>query len=310
VSSTGAISNSFNNLDSMNSGNVLLALFKETGQAKYRIAADKIRNRLDTYPTINEAWWHSTSDSRRNQTWADGVFMVLPFLVRYGHDVNNRNFPDGNNAYAEAVKQLKLYYANLRDPSTEIHPSTEMLRHAYDGSPAGQKASWANPTTGQSPETWCRGQGWFFMTLIEVLEIIPTTQPGRQDLITMLQRVIPALQTYQDSASGRWFQLVIRGSNPSNWTETSCSAMYTYVISRAVERGYVDASFNAVALRGWEGIKGRVNSNFDVSQICVGTNVGSTQSFYYGRTRATNDLHGLGAFIIAAEQLQRRTAGT
>ena len=36
----------------------------------------------NTYPrTTDGGWWHSTSASRKNQLWADGVFMVLPFLV-------------------------------------------------------------------------------------------------------------------------------------------------------------------------------------------------------------------------------------
>ena len=48
VSPSGGISNSFNNLDSMLSGIVLLDLYQETGQAKYRIAADKIRRRFNT----------------------------------------------------------------------------------------------------------------------------------------------------------------------------------------------------------------------------------------------------------------------
>lgn len=48
VSPSGDISNGFNNLDSMLSGIVLLDLYQETGQAKYRIAADKIRRRFNT----------------------------------------------------------------------------------------------------------------------------------------------------------------------------------------------------------------------------------------------------------------------
>ena len=50
VASDGSISVTFNNLDSMQSGNILLILYKETGQAKYRIAAQQIRDRLKTYP--------------------------------------------------------------------------------------------------------------------------------------------------------------------------------------------------------------------------------------------------------------------
>jgi unsaturated rhamnogalacturonyl hydrolase len=86
--------------------------------------------------------------------------------------------------------------------------------------------------------------------------------------------------------------------------------MYTYVTSRAVERGYVDASYKAVATRGYQGVLTRVSRGSDgltnVSGICVGTNVGN-QAYYFARARKTNDLHGLGAFLIMNEQLQRTT---
>jgi rhamnogalacturonyl hydrolase YesR len=39
-------------------------------------------------------------------------------------------------------------------------------------------------------------------------------------------------------------------------------------------------------------------------QDCIGTNVGS-YSFYVAHPRATNDFHGLGAFLIMNEQLLR-----
>src|ERR1044072_1449656 len=40
----------FDNLDSMLPGNLLLLLYKETKDPKYRLAAERIRKRFDTYP--------------------------------------------------------------------------------------------------------------------------------------------------------------------------------------------------------------------------------------------------------------------
>ena len=42
----------FDNLDSMLPGNLLLLLYQETKEAKYKTAADKIRRRFDTYPNM------------------------------------------------------------------------------------------------------------------------------------------------------------------------------------------------------------------------------------------------------------------
>jgi unsaturated rhamnogalacturonyl hydrolase len=112
--------------------------------------------------------------------------------------------------------------------------------------------------------------------------------------------------------TGRWFQVVDKGSNPDNWTETSCSAMYTYMLSRAAELGYVDEHYKAVAARGYQGVLRKVTKGSDgltsITDISEGTNVGNL-AYYLARARNTNDLHGLGAFMIMNEQL-RRTGGT
>ncbi|HEV7898492.1 MAG TPA: glycoside hydrolase family 88 protein [Planosporangium sp.] len=104
--------------------------------------------------------------------------------------------------------------------------------------------------------------------------------------------------------SGRWFQLVAKPGLSGNFTETSCSSTYTYTISRAVEKGYVDAGYRAVSAKGYQGVLARVSSTGDVREICVGTNVGN-QAYYLARPRKTNDLHGLGAFLIMNEQLAK-----
>ncbi|WP_394834731.1 glycoside hydrolase family 88 protein [Pendulispora rubella] len=291
VDANGHISNSFNDLDSMESGNVVLALYQETGQAKYRTAATQIRNRLKTYPrTSDAAFWHSTS--LRHQLWADGVFMVAPFVARYGQTV-------GESTYAndESSNQLALYGRHLI-------AADGILYHAYDEAKA---QSWANPTTGLSPEKWCRAVGWYAMASIDILEILPADHPRRAPLLTNVSNLVSAFERYQDPASGRWFQVVDKGSVSGNWTETSCSAMYTYVTSRAVQRGYVPSRFGTVASKGYQGVLARMNVGSDgltnVTQICVGTGAGGSLSYYFNRPRATNDLHGLGAVLIMNEQL-------
>ena len=292
VDSSGNIDNSFNNLDSMLSGRLLVILHHETGQERYAVAARKIRNRLNSYPrTADGGFWHATS--RQHQLWGDGVFMVNPFLAEYG-----REFGDSAYTNKETVDQLLISASHLQR-------STGLLRHAYDES--GEQ-SWADAVTGQSPEVWCRAEGWFGMAAIDVLEVVPAAQPRRAELLSVLSRLIAAYKRYQDPATGRWFQVVDKGNRSDNWTETSCSSMYTFVISRAVERGYVDASYKDVAARGYQGVLAKLSLGSDgrtnLKDISIGTNVGD-YAYYIARTRATNDFHGLGAFLIMNEQLTK-----
>jgi len=294
VDSNGNISQGFDNLDSMLSGRLLVILHRETGQSRYAIAAKKIRDRLNTYPrTTDGGFWHADNTSRAHQLWSDGVFMVNPFLAEYG-----RQFNDSTYANDETTKQLVVYASHLKQ-------SNGIMRHAYD---EARVQSWADPVTGLSPEFWCRAVGWFGMATIDVLEVIPATHPRRGQLVTIIQDMVAGFARYQDPVTGRWFQVVDKGSRSDNWTETSCSSMFTFVTSRAIERGYVGTGYQTMASKGYQGVLRKLSIGSDgltnLTDVCIGTNVGD-YTFYVNRPRATNDFHGLGAFIIMNEQMIR-----
>ncbi len=293
VDDSGKIDRSMNALDYMLPGNLLLVLYKETGEQKYKVAADSIRHTFDTYPrTTDGGFWHATNASRQHQLWLDGMFMSMPFLVRYG-----QMFGDSKYANDEAANQLLTYGRHLRDSRTGL------LYHAYDESGA-QK--WADPATHHSSEFWCRAMGWYGMALVDVLEVLPKDHPKRAELIATLQNLVKALARYQDKKTGRWYQLVDRGKDPDNWLETSSSSMFTYVISMSARRGYVSHKYLKVADKGYRGVMDKVTVGGDgltnISDICEGTNV-ADRAYYYGRKRNVNDFHGLGAFLLMNESV-------
>ncbi|MFD8126988.1 glycoside hydrolase family 88/105 protein [Streptomyces mirabilis] len=292
VSSDGSIGQSFNSLDSMQAGRLLTILHHETGQDRYRKAALKIRNRLNTYPrTSDGGFWHADTSSRAHQLWSDGVYMVNPFLVEYG-----KEFGDATYANDEAAKQLYVY-------GNHLQVASGLLKHAYDES---KTASWADPATGLAPEHWCRAVGWYAMAIVNVLDAIPVNHPRRPQLVGIFRRLAAGLEKYQDPATGRWFQVIDKGARGDNWTETSCSSMFTYALSRGAQQGYLDPHYASVAQRGYQGVLARMSVGSDgrtnLTDISIGTNVGD-YAYYIARDRATNDFHGLGAFLIMNEQL-------
>jgi hypothetical protein len=197
--------------------------------------------------------------------------------------------------YDIATDQLVVYASHLQQPNG-------LLKHAYDES---RTASWADPSTGLAPEYWCRAVGWFGVAAIQVLDLIPPDHPRRARLVSILQNLVRGLAAYQDPASGRWFQVVDKGGRGDNWTETSCSAMYTYTVDAAVKRGYVPASYQSTVDAGRAGEVNRISLHSDgltyLTTVSIGTNVGD-YAYYIGRTQATNDFHGLGAFLFFAEE--------
>ena len=299
VDAKGNIDQSFSSLDSMQAGRILLLLHHETGDARYKTAAAKIRDRLTTYPrTSDGGFWHATASSRAHQLWGDGAYMVNPFLVEYGEELGDTKAVDD-----EAAKQLVVYGGHLQQPNG-------LLKHAYDES---RTASWADKKTGLAPEYWCRAVGWYGMAAVNVLDAIPADHPQRARLLTILRNLAAGYERYQDPATGRWFQVVDKGDRSGDWTETSCSSMYAFTLSRAVEQGYIDPHYKAVADRGYQGVLKKISLGGDgrtnLTDISVGTNVGD-YSYYVGRERATNDLHGLGAFLIMNEQFVRTEGGS
>jgi unsaturated rhamnogalacturonyl hydrolase len=293
VDTNGKIDRSIDALDYMLPGNLMLALYKETSDKRYAIAAQTIRHRLDTYPRTDDGGlWHATS--RQHQLWLDGTYMSLPFLVHYG-----KIFDDRKYAYDEATRQLLLYAEHLNDPSTGL------LFHAYDESGA---QPWADPETHHSSVFWARSIGWYGMALIDVLETLPKDHPNRPKLITLVRQLAKAYATYQDPDTGLWFNVVNLPQQSGNWLETSASSMYVYLLQKAVQRGYIGAQYQRIACKGYHGVLSQVTATADgevhIANICDGTNVGQLQ-FYLDRPRKTDDLHGLGAFILMNEVMSQ-----
>ena len=293
IDDQGTINRPIDALDYMLPGNLLLILYKETHEQKYKLAAQNIRQVFDTYPrTTDGGFWHAKTPSRNWQLWADGVFMSLPFLVRYG-----QMFGDSMYTNAEATKQMLIYYKHLNDPATGL------LWHAYD-----EKAAqpWADPETHHSGFHWGRAFGWYAMTLIELLEVMPRNQPQRAELIAIVNQLAKAFERFQDPKTGLWYQVVDQGDVAGNWLETSCSSMYTYMMWMGSKRGYLPKHYADVAQKGYQGVLTKLTLGSDgltnLIDISEGTNV-SDLAYYLGRKRNENDFHGVGAFLIMNEQL-------
>ena len=101
-----------------------------------------------------------------------------------------------------------------------------------------------------------------------------------------------------------------RPDDPDNWLESSCSCMYSYFTAKAVEKGYIDKRYKKMAMKGYKGIlqyKFTIDSDglANLKDISAGTMVRDDCSYYADRPKNTNDLHGLGAFIMLCWQLSK-----
>lgn len=298
VSATGVIDTALDTLDSMQGMNMLLDLYAETRNTKYQLAALSIRNRLNTYPRTTHdgspgAFIHQVPLT--GQLWADGFFMLNPGLARYGHTLNDAAYTD-----TETVRQLTDYSTHLKDPVTGL------LFHGYDETGT---SSWATSTGFHSPFFWCRAVGWFGVAMVDVLDNLDPSNPSRPAIIANIQSLATGLANTQDVASGRWWEVMNMGTTSGNFTETSCSSMHTYVLSKSIEKSYISPSFASSVTAGHNGVLGRISLNTsgqtNLTTIVTATGPGNTFSYYATRPVATDDFHGLGAFLLMREQVAR-----
>ena len=292
IAADGTINADLNSLDNLMPGYTLLHLYKETKIEKFKLAAEKIRKRFDTFPrNPDSTFWHMTD--LNGELWLDGLYMGMPFLTSYGN-----MFGDEKYAYTEAIRQFKLHINYLIDKETGL------LYHAYD---YDGSESWALPPYKRSPYVWGRSVGWVVMGLAEILDFIPSTFPQREIIVEQYKTVLKALAKYQDPTTGLWYQIVDHQTDAKNWLETSCTMMFTYSMARAIQKGYLDKSYSKNVDLGYKGVLSKISEDKNkmvfLKDICEGTGVSSDINYYYDRARLTNDDHGLGSFLIMNEML-------
>lgn len=288
-------------LDNLTTGHALLLLAQVSGpqQEKYLKAAQLLRRQLDTQPRTNEGgFWHKKIYP--DQMWLDGLYMAGPFYAEYSRLLNQ---PAGLD---DVARQFSLVEKHLVDVKTGL------LYHGYDES---REQAWASKTTGQSPNFWDRGIGWYAMALVDVLDYFPADHPRRPALVQALQRLAPVLARYQDSKTGTWSLVMGQEGRQGNYPEASGSSMFVYALAKGARLGYLDKKYAQVARKGYDGIlktfvateaNGTLALNGTVSVGGLGGKPYRDGSFeyYLSEPLRKNDLKGVGPFILASTEME------
>ncbi|KKK33602.1 glycosyl hydrolase family 88 [Mesobacillus campisalis] len=277
-------------LDSTMTGILLFPLYEKTGDPRYMIAAKRLRSALDTLNRTSEnGFWHK--EKYPYQMWLDGLFMGGPFMLMYSQHFHEEEL------IQTVIRQESLMRKHMTDPKTGL------LYHAWDEK---KVQPWANPETGCSPEFWGRSVGWYGTALIDLLEVLGDKQRGQEEWVKSLKNFIPAIVKFQDEKTGLWYQIVDKGDRFDNWLESSCSALFIYFIAKAIKHGYVDDSYREVVDKAYKGLLQHMveehEDTLTLSGICIGTSAG-VYDYYVERPTSENDLHGMGAFILASMAL-------
>lgn len=292
------------NIDHINNGKLLFLLHRETGEEKYRLAADQLRDQLRTHPRTSEgAFWHK--QIYPYQIWLDGLYMGAPFYLQYLLDYEN------GQGLEDVTRQFLLCERHTRDEKSGL------FYHAWDEK---RVQPWCDPQTGLSQNFWGRSLGWLVMALADVLELLPQTQPDYGELKRMFNELLIALWKVQDPASGVWYQVLNMGGRKGNYLEASASSMIVYALAKGQRLGLLDGDWGNMLDHAFSGLiaefvletKGgwlNLNKNCQVAGLGGADQRDGTYAYYISEPIVANDQKGVGAFLLACAEVEALRKG-
>ncbi len=298
------------NIDMIPPGKVMLFRWEQgVRDERFRRAIETMREQMAKHPRTTEGgFWHKLRYP--HQMWLDGLFMASPFLAHYAK-VHER--PE---LFDEVAKQILLMDRHSYDAAKGLH------YHAWDEK---RLQPWANKETGWSPNFWSRAIGWYGMALVDSLDFFSPTHPEVDHINEVLRRLADGIVRWQDPATGLWWQVTDQGGRPGNYLEGTASAMFTYILAKGINRGYLPREqYLPALLKGYTGLirdlvrvdpDGKVN----LTRCCSVAGLGFTNSagrvrdgsfeYYISEPIIDNDLKGVGPFILAGIEMQRLVTG-
>ena len=288
-------------------------------------------NANDVQKTMFGGWFHKSTDYT-DQMWCDGQYMgpaLLAQIIKHTGKTNNIS----DNDWDIIAKQFSITWAQLYDKTTGL------LYHGFTANP-GDKAS--TSWTGISKEKgiyhsasfWGRANAWYFLALVDILEVMPTDNTYYNTFKGYLSNLAKGIANYQDKDTGCWYQVMdkVPASLTGNYLEASCSSIFTAGYLKAIRLGLLDkATYEPIAKKAYEGLVNQFmvydnkdNSTIQLVHSCTSAGLGGssnragddnyyltgkdasvvtssdpTSKYYYTEGKV------LGGFIMAATEYER-----
>lgn len=257
-------------------GASVIEVFRLDPQQRYRDYIDQAADHMLRRQSRMDDGTFVRSFPHRWTLWADDLYMSLSFMARMGELSRDERYFD------DAAQQVVNFHKYVFDETRGI------MHHC-----------WYSDVSRPGVAFWGRANGWALVAQIDLLDRLPENHPKRKTLIALLQRHILGIARYQ-GPDGLWHQLL---DKPDSYLETSCSAMFTYSIARAVNKGYIEPRYASIARRGWEGVMSRIQADGTIDGICAGTVTSDDLVYYYHRPTPHNDVHGIGTVLLAGAEM-------
>ena len=288
-------------------------------------------NANDVQKTMFGGWFHKSTDYT-DQMWCDGQYMgpaLLAQIIKHTGKTNNIS----DNDWDIVAKQFSITWAQL------YNKTTGLLYHGFTANPGDDASkSWdgINKEKGiyHSASFWGRANAWYFLALVDILEVMPTNNTYYNTFKGYLTSLAEGIANYQDKDTGCWYQVMekVPASLTGNYLEASCSSIFTAGYLKAIRLGLLDkATYEPIAKKAYEGLVNQFmvydnkdNSTIQLVHSCTSAGLGGgdnragddnyyltgkdakvvtssdpTSQYYYTEGKV------LGGFIMAATEYER-----
>lgn len=270
-------------------------------------------------------WFHKYNYV--DQVWCDGMYMgpaLLAQLINYKKATNNVS----NDDWSLLTKQFSITWEQLRDSKTGL------LYHGMTATPT--ITDWskdATPTSYHSGAFWGRANAWYMLALVDVLELMPSSNTNYSTLKGYFEELAASIASYQN-ADGTWYQVLDQKDNAleGNYEESSCSALFTAAYLKALRLKLLDSNkYETMAKNAYAALVNKFmaydkddNNKIQILGSCCSAGLGTnnkklrdgSRSYYINGDDAkvvTGENTGyyytegkvLGGFIMAATEYER-----
>lgn len=288
-------------------------------------------NANDVQKSMFDGWFHKSTDYT-DQMWCDGQYMgpaLLAQIIKHTGKTNNIS----DNDWDIVAKQFSITWAQL------YNKTTGLLYHGFTANPGDDASkSWdgINKEKGiyHSASFWGRANAWYFLALVDILEVMPTNNTYYSTFKGYLTDLAAGIAKYQDKGTGCWYQVMdkVPASLTGNYLEASCSSIFTAGYLKAIRLGLLDkTTYEPIAKKAYEGLVNQFmiydnkdNSTIQLVHSCTSAGLGGsnnragddnyyltgtdakvvtssdpTSPYYYTEGKV------LGGFIMAATEYER-----
>lgn len=288
-------------------------------------------NANDVQKSMFGGWFHKSTDYT-DQMWCDGQYMgpaLLAQIIKHTGKTNNIS----DNDWDIIAKQFSITWAQL------YNKTTGLLYHGFTANPGDDASkSWAGISKEKgiyhSASFWGRANAWYFLALVDILEVMPTNNTYYNTFKGYLSNLAKGIANYQDKGTGCWYQVMdkVPASLTGNYLEASCSSIFTAGYLKAIRLGLLDkTTYEPIAKKAYEGLVNQFmvydntdNSTIQLVHSCTSAGLGGssnragddnyyltgkdakvvtssdpTSQYYYTEGKV------LGGFIMAATEYER-----